>query len=65
LDVKKNINNDQFLPLYGTNSVAEPVDWPLFAGAGAQVFRLGFGTGFVNLYINKILQKALAQKFEI
>jgi hypothetical protein len=37
----------------------EPVEWPLFGGAGAQAFRPGSssGSGYVNSY--KMLQKAL------
>jgi hypothetical protein len=35
----------------------EPVERPLFGGAGAQAFRPGSGSGYVNSY--KMLQKVL------
>jgi hypothetical protein len=37
------------------------VERPLFGGAGAQAFRLGSGSGYVNSY--KMLQKALNFSF--
>jgi hypothetical protein len=44
---------------YIVSSVAEPepVERPLFGGAGAQAFRPGSGSGYENSY--KMLQKAL------
>jgi hypothetical protein len=41
----------------GGFNVAEPVERQIFAGAGAWVFRPGFGSEYVNSY--KMLQKAL------
>jgi hypothetical protein len=41
----------------------EPVERPLFGGAGAQVFRPGSGSRYVNSY--KMLQKVLNFSYKI
>jgi hypothetical protein len=43
-------------------SVAEPVERQIFAGAGAEVFWTGSGSGYVNSY--KMLQKAIKLSYK-
>jgi hypothetical protein len=51
--------------MYHSVAEPEPVERPLFGGAGAQAYGPGSGSGYVNSY--KMLQKALNfhSKFEV
>jgi hypothetical protein len=53
------LNTRYIIAIVGSVAEPEPVERPLFSGAGAQVFRPGSGSrsGYVNSY--KMLQKVL------
>jgi hypothetical protein len=51
------------VPIQISVAEPEPVERPLFGGAGAHVFRPGSGSGYVNSY--KMLQKVLNFSYKI